>query len=127
MDRLIHLKPDNKEQWLKVIQACAEHLIQRVSAQNENIPGIKGCFQFKHFGAWYLCDCYRILGDKQYKELAQVFLSEYRNRCDFYHISRGIPVNMLDSVIAGDDYRNVFLAEGHICWLGAYWQFKNFK
>jgi len=125
LDRLMQLRPEHKEQCLEVIRTATEHLIRRVLAEDRNIPSIKGRFQFKHFGAWYLCDSYRILGEGRYKQLAEDFLAAYRRRSDFYHIRRGVPLDQLEPVLVGDDYRDMFWSEGHVCWLGAYWMLKS--
>ena len=124
LDRLMELRPEYKERCMDVFKAANDHLLKRVQADKDSIPGIKGLFQFKHSGAWYLCDAHRVLGDDSVLSLAEEFLSAYSKRVDFYHISRGVPVDSLAPVIAGDDYRNMFVSEGHICWLGAYWYAK---
>ena len=120
VEHLIQLKPRYKEQWLELVHACAECLLTHISAK-DSILGIKGHFQYKSIGANYLTVAFRILGDRKYKNLAEEFVSAYDKRSDFYQITRGVPVEGLSPIIAGDDYRNMFTSGGHICWLTAYW------
>ena len=124
LERLIELQPENSDAWKRGITAATEHLVGRVKDRQKSIPGIKGLFEFRHFGAWYLCDAYRIGRDESHRKMIEEFLGGCYQRVHFYHVKRGVPIDELSPVIAGGDYRNVFMAEGHVCWLGAYWGLK---
>ncbi len=43
-------------------------------------------------------------------------------RAHFYHIRRGLPIHKLPTLVAGDDYRDVFFCENQVHWLAAYWR-----
>ena len=81
----------------------------------------RGSFQLTLFIAWYLCVAHRVLGDQKYADQAAGYRDQHRNRADFYHLTRGVAVELYDPVAQGDDYRNMFWSEGHITWLSTYW------
>ena len=121
MERLMELRPDQREHWLMVLRASAEHLPEVDTLSDSFADGAQGTFQLKMFAAWYLCVSHRVLGDKKFREQAAAYLQEHRARADFYHITRGVPTELYDAIVMGDDYRNMFWSEGHIMWLSTYW------
>jgi hypothetical protein len=125
MERLIVLRPDLKELWLNAItNEEPEGLIRRVLIEDQDVPGLK-YQQLNAFAARYLCAASRVFNKPVFEERAEELISEYSNRGDFYHVSRGMPVDKLPPEVRGDDYRDIFWAEGHICWLTAYWMIRN--
>jgi len=75
-------------------------------------------------GALYLSAAHEIVPNAGYGEKALEFLKKCSTRDKFYHIARGLRIDRLPELVRGDDYRNVFFAERHIGWLGAYWKIK---
>ena len=52
------------------------------------------------------------------------FLSTTKERSEFYHVKRGLSLD--DGVLEKwnadkNDYRDVFWAEQHCCWISTYW------
>ena len=123
MDRLMELKPNHKELWLRVISDDPDTFVKRLLIEDQDVEGLS-YQQLNCFAAYYLCVAARVLNESSFRGIAKDLIEAYNKRGDFYHISRGIAVDKLLSVVAGDDYRNVFWGEGHILWLGAYWTLK---
>ena len=123
MDRLIELKPDNKELWLKIIYEKPESLVKRLLIEDQDVAGLS-YQQLNCFAANYLCVAARVFKESRLIDIAKDLIELYNKRRDFYHISRGVPVDRLPNNVTGDDYRNVFWAEGHIMWLRVYWELR---
>ena len=120
MERLIELRPDRKVLWRRAAKANTEHMIGLVHRRN-NVPRLKGTFNFNGFAAHHLCAADRLFPSAGHRRRIRSLISAYRRRANFYHIRRGVPVARLAPVLAGNDYRDMFWAEGHVCWLNAYW------
>ncbi|MBI4025376.1 MAG: hypothetical protein HY360_10385 [Verrucomicrobia bacterium] len=123
MERLLKLRPDLKGFWLEASETNVEHML-RLSEQPYNYPKSKIRMQLKAFVAHHLGAAHRLLPAKGYDARMRELLAAYNKRADFYHLSRGLRLDELDERVTGNDYRNCFFAEGHICWLDAYWTMK---
>jgi hypothetical protein len=124
MDRLMELKPDYNDLWLKVISDDPDTFVKRLLIEDQDVAGLS-YQQLNCFAAYYLCVAARVLNEPSFKGIAKELIEAYNKRRDFYHISRGKPVDKLLKVVTGDDYRNIFWAEGHILWLATYWVLKD--
>jgi len=81
-------------------------------------------FNLKLFTAKYLTHAHEFCEDDTLVTQIIQFLMTVKNREDFYHVKRGLSLD--DGVLEKwkadkDDYRDVFWAEEHACWIAAYW------
>jgi len=124
MLRLLELRPEYCHLWRRAAAVSAEYSVGRIDATEDHFVKVSGSVQEKHNGAYFMCVAHKLLPEMGYDDKARECLKAYRRRADFYHLSRGQRVHGLSPIIAGDDYRNTFWAEGHINWLHAYWTLK---
>ncbi len=123
LQRLIELRPERRAHWRLCARVCLDNMIA-LSQKKYNYPRTRVRMQLNGYLAHHLVAAHAIFpGEGIEKRIAEL-LASYRKREDFYHLSRGLKLSDLDPRVAGGDYRNTFWAEGHICWLNAYWSLK---
>lgn len=81
-------------------------------------------FNLKLFAAKYLTHAHEFSRDETLIKSMVEFLSSKKERSEFYHIKRGLSLE--DDALEKwktdkSDYRDVFWAEEHCCWLSTYW------
>jgi len=123
MSRLIELRPDHEKKWKNLLDEDPDSFIKRILMEDQDVPGLR-YQQINTFAARYLCLADNIFDQPKFKNTAKELLASYNKRSDFYHISRGMPVDKLPTIVTGDDYRNMFWSEGHVMWLRTYWDLK---
>jgi hypothetical protein len=121
LERLIDLRPEHTAFWKTVMQDNADFLISLVPQKDNMTSDFKGQFQFNGFLMGCLPPAHRVFPERGYADHIRTLIPTYYRRADFYHVSRGVKLEDLDSRIKGDDYRNTFFAEGQIGWLNGYW------
>lgn len=121
LERLIDLRPEHTAFWKSIMRDNADLLIALAPQKNNMTEHLNGKFQFNGFLMGCLPSAHRVFPDSGYDETIRELMPTYNRRADFYHVSRGVPLDDLDSRIKGDDYRNTFFAEGQIGWLHGYW------
>jgi len=120
MERLTALRPDLEPLWRRAAEANTAHMIE-LAERSDNYPGLSATFNYRAYLAHHLGGAHRLFPDRGHDRHMASLIAAYRSRTDFYHLRRGALLAELSPVVAGDDYRNMFWAEGHVCWLSAYW------
>lgn len=117
LEQLRLLRPDLNAVWQPALVHQAALLADSVdqTAQSKH-------FEVLGYGADYLGAAHRLLPDAGYDMLALRCLEALKNRGDFYHIRRDLPIDQLPVLVSGDDYRDVFFCEGHVHWMAGYWR-----
>ena len=123
-ERLLSLRLDRKKLWMQVMSEERDVFSKRILVEDQAVAGLR-YQQLDAFAAYYLCVADRVRGRHEFQDVARGLIEGYGRRRDFYHISRGMPLEKLPAVVTGDDYRDMFWAEGHICWLSAYWMLQS--
>ena len=128
MERLIELRPEFSLVWKRAGEVAVEHIVadnnaDKVNSSDESL--FYEAIQMKNFSAQYFCAAEKLFPNKNYDKHALECLQECTTRKNFYPVLRGLPIAKLHPLGAGDYYRDIFCAEGHICWLFGYWHLKN--
>ena len=128
MSRIAHINPGLKVFCNNCIQNYLPAIIE--SGVVGNAGEIAPVMNLKLFVAKYLTHAHEFCGDDKLVTHIVKFLTTLKNREDFYHIKRGLSLD--DGVLEKwkcdkDDYRDVFWAEEHACWIAAYWYLRRVK
>ncbi|MFA6567752.1 MAG: hypothetical protein WCS96_06025, partial [Victivallales bacterium] len=117
LERLITLRPDMAGFWSGVVHCQSASVVKSIESES-------GCFYTINqnaYGAYYLATAHRLMPNAGYDVRSRRCLESCMCRKVFYHIKRGTRMADLDERVAGDDYRNMFMAETHAMCLAAYW------
>ena len=122
MSRISAINPSLKVFCRNCVQNYTQPMIETGIAGRSGEVG--PIFNLKLFTAKYLIHAHEFCKDEALIKHMVEFLSTLKNRADFYHIRREL--NLEDPALQKgkadkDDYRNVFWAEQHCCWIAAYW------
>jgi hypothetical protein len=122
IERLILLRPEMKDYWMRVAECQSGLVVKSI----EDTAGTFHQFNQNAYGASYLATAHRLLPKCGYNLRSRQCLIANMQRESFYHIKRGIRIEDLNPRHAGDDYRDMFMAETHAHWLFAYWCIRPF-
>jgi hypothetical protein len=106
LERLIAVRPDLAAEW----RGAAAYLAPLLAASVEPESKPWNEYNTRCFGADYLITAHRLFPQGGYDLLSR--------RC----LEACMRLASLNTMIAGDDYRNMFLCENHAHWMKAYWQ-----
>ena len=122
MSRISHINPSLKVFCNNCIQNYIPALIDAgVLGEAGDLAPI---FNLKLFAAKYLTHAHEFIHDDTLITYMVEFLSTKKDRCDFYHIKRGLSLDdgvLEQNRVDKSDYRDVFWSEEHCCWLTTYW------
>jgi hypothetical protein len=118
LERLIALRPDLADYWRPAASHQAQHIVRMVE-QGRCLPDLP-CAVIG-FAAHYLATAHRLMPKEGYDRMTRRCLEACTGRENFYAILRGLRVADLPKMVSGDDYRDVFWCEDHVCWLDGYW------
>ena len=122
MSRIARINPSLKVFCNNCIQNYVPALIE--AGISGNAGSLGPIFNMKLFAAKYLTHAHEFCNDDSLIKYMVEFLSTVKNRADFYHVKRGMSLD--DGVLEKgnadkNDYRDVFWAEQHCCWISTYW------
>lgn len=122
MSRIARINPSLKVFCSHCIENYTPALIEAGISGNAGELG--PVFNLKLFAAKYLTHAHEFCNDDSLIKHMVEFLSTVKSRADFYHVKRGMSLDdgVLEQAHADkNDYRDVFWAEQHCCWLATYW------
>ena len=117
MERLIGLRSDLTDIW----QHAAAHHAQLLVKSIEEPKGFNRSYEIKGFTANYLSTAHRLMPDAGYDDHVRRCLEACTSRSDFYHLTRGEPLENLRFCELGSDMLHGFQCECHVHWLAGYW------
>lgn len=118
MEKLIDLRPDLADDWLRVAQHHARILVTSI----EEPKRMNRVYETAGFAANYLSTAHRLMPEAGYDKHVLSCLRACNSRGRYYHLRRGEPVANLSVRESGEDFRDALLAECHVHWLAGYWR-----
>jgi hypothetical protein len=121
MKRMLELRPDCRDYWLRVTKHQADLMVKSVS-QPTNLNRL---YVIDPFAADYLATAHEILPNEGYDNWVRKCLEACFNRESYFHLRRGQPVANLSVPEQGQDMIDALLCENHVHWLSGYWISRN--